>query len=669
MTAHILLVDDDPVQRKILHRCLSADNYKISEAEDGIKAWELVQKQPPDLIISDWNMPGMNGLELCRAVRQFAPSSYSYVMLLTARDDTTSLQEGLETGADEFLTKPIHGADLRVRVKAGLRQFQDRCTLHAVNAQLATLVTTDPLTGVGNRRALDARLEQLIAQTEMPLSILVVDCDHFKRVNDNHGHLIGDEVLVGCVNRLYESLRYQDQIFRYGGEEFVVILYNSDLERAGQVGEQLCAAVEAKPIETTKGSLPLTISIGVAMAMSDEKVAGLLARADDALYLAKRRGRNQAVLAEQRCILPGRMTEAPPNGFWGFYLFDPEGQISEFADALQGYCASKVLDEVTLKSNEVCEFQDIEAIYQLLTRHIRPERLKHLRIRGAKSRRELDSPVACALQSTSIQQFLFEHDVRQLLEAQDRPSLYSVFQPIFHLGSSSCLGHEALLRGRSTDGSEVGAGRIFAYIENSKKIHEFDELARVVHLDRIGQLQPEGLIFLNLIPTTQEKTAEHILKLLNAIELIGRPLDQYVLEVTTAHQQSVEQLQTILKRYQKAGFILALDDLGASSVPLSGLIDLKPGYAKIDRSLIDHVDTDPSRQLLVKTLTDLAHSQDIKVIAEGIERQSELEICQILGVDYGQGFLLGRPNEAFCASSLKLMEPRTLQVSATVRGA
>jgi two-component system, cell cycle response regulator len=668
MTAHILLVDDDPVQRKILHRCLSADNYKISEAGDGIKAWELVQQQPPDLIISDWNMPGMNGLELCRAVRQFGPSCYSYVMLLTARDDTTSLQEGLETGADEFLTKPIQGADLRVRVQAGLRQFQDRCTLHAVNAQLATLVTTDPLTGVGNRRALDARLEQLIAQTGMPLSILVVDCDHFKRVNDNHGHLVGDEVLVGCVNRLYESLRYQDQLFRYGGEEFVVILYNSDLERAGQVGERLCAEMRSKPIETTKGNLPLTISIGVAMAMPDEKVACLLARADDALYLAKRGGRNQAVLADQRCILPGRMTEAPPNGFWGFYLFDPEGQISEFADALQGYCVLKVIDEVTLKSNEVCEFQDIEEVYQLLTRHVRPERLKHLRIRGAKSRRELESAVACALQSTSIQQFLFEHDVRQLLEAQDRPSLYSVFQPIFHLGNGSCLGHEALLRGRATDGSEVGAGRIFSYIENSKRIHEFDELARVVHLDRIGQLQPEGLIFLNLIPTTQEKTADHILKLLNAIELIGRPLDQYVLEVTTAHQQSVDQLQAILKRYQAAGFILALDDLGASSVPLSGLIDLKPGYAKIDRSLIDHVDIDPSRQLLVKTLTDLAHSQGIQVIGEGIERPEEMEFCQRLGVDYGQGFLLGRPSEVLSGSSLQLKGSRTLQVSATVRG-
>lgn len=669
MTAHILLVDDDPTQRKILRKCLSGDNYKISEAVDGLSAWELVKQQPPDLVISDWNMPGMTGVELCRALRQFAPSRYSYVMLLTARDDTTSLQEGLETGADEYLTKPIQGADLRVRVKAGLRQFYDRCTLHALNAQLASLVTTDPLTGIGNRRALDARLQHLITQTSMPLSILVVDCDHFKRVNDNHGHLIGDEVLVGCVNRLYESLRYQDQLFRYGGEEFVIILYNSDLEKAGQVGERLCAAMQAKPIETTKGNLPLTISIGIAMAMPEEKVAGLLARADDALYLAKRGGRNQAVLAEHRCRLPGRMTEAPPNGFWGFYLFDPEGQISELADALQVYCSLKVIDEVTLKSNEVCEFQDIEEIYHLLARHIHPERLKHIRIRGAKSRRELDSPVASALQSTSIEQFLFEHDVRQLLEAPDRPSLYSVFQPIFDLDDGTCLGHEALLRGRAMDGSEVGAGRIFAYIENSKKIHEFDELARVVHLDSISQLHPKGLIFLNLIPTTLEKTDEHISKLLNAIELVGRPIDQYVLEVTTAHQQSVEQLQAILKCYQKAGFVLALDDLGASSVPLSGLIDLEPGFAKIDRSLIDHVDTDLRRQLLVKTLTNLAHLQGIKVIAEGIERQAELEFCKKIGVDYAQGFLLGRPKEVPWASSMLLKESQTLQVSAKVHGA
>lgn len=253
MKARILLVDDDPLQRRVLRKWLSLDDYDLIEAQDGTSAWQEVRRQPPDLIISDWMMPGMDGLDLCRLLRSNPSTCHCYVILLTARDDSTSLVAGLETGADEFLTKPIDGTSLRARVKAGLRQYQHRSALQAANAHLESLALTDAL-------------KQLLLQSKV-----------------------------------------------------------------------------WAPLEPTNAT-----------------------------------------------------------------------------------------------------------------------------------------------------------------------HLSSVFQPIFSLKDGSCFGHEALIRGRAKNGTTVSAARVFEYIESTGFIHEFDELARIIHLDSIDQLQPHGYIFMNLIPSSPEQSAREI---------------------------------------------------------------------------------------------------------------------------------------------------------------
>lgn len=649
MKARILLVDDDPLQRRVLCKWLSLDDYDLIEAQDGTSAWQEVRRQPPDLIISDWMMPGMDGLDLCRLLRSNPSTCHCYVILLTARDDSTSLVAGLETGADEFLTKPIDGTSLRARVKAGLRQYQHRSTLQAANAQLESLALTDALTGAGNRRALDIALEALTQDGPgRSLSALVVDFDYFKKVNDTYGHMVGDEVLNGFVPRIRTHLRTGDQVFRYGGEEFVIVLPKTDAQHAGIIANRLCEAVRATPLQTSCGPIHLTVSIGAAQILpgDDQQGVALLASADKALYEAKKDGRDCVVVANQR-VGTGtpQLLNTASTQYWGYYLFDPEGRAHRLAQVLLAYHQLTVVDEVTLRSNQPCDLTHITQLHSFLSNQLSPERLKWMRIYAAQTPEAMNNPVACALRSVPLKQLLLQSEVWAPLEPTNATHLFSVFQPIFSLKDGSCFGHEALIRGRAKNGTTVSAARVFEYIESTGFIHEFDELARIIHLDSIDQLQPHGHIFMNLIPSSPEQSAREIPRLLNALALLDRPLNQFVLEVTTSHQQTVEQLHSSLRLYREAGFTLALDDLGASSVPLSSLIDLDPAFAKIDRSLIDHIDSDPDRQLLVRAITELAHSRSIQVIAEGIEREDEVIFCRNLGIELGQGFLLGCPNE------------------------
>ncbi len=656
MKAQILIVDDDPVQRKLLHKWLSLDDYQVIAAKDGTEAWHKALVDPPHLVISDWMMPGMTGLALCEKLRTTPKTSHCYIILLTARDDSDSLSVGLETGADEFLTKPIDGARLRARVKAGLRHYQERTTLLAANAQLESLAVTDPLTGTGNRRALGSALDSLLDcwTSKRPVSVLLIDCDHFKRINDLHGHHTGDEVLIGFAERMRAYLRDRNALFRYGGEEFVVLLDATHGEQAWQVANRLCAATRLAPIQTTGGPISLTISIGVAQAQFGDEPASVLVRADGALYQAKHSGRDRAVQAQPQ--EPNRvielMSENLPYG--GYFLFDPYYQkAQQLADLLPDHRQLTVIDTVALHSAAACDFSHLKLLFETLLTTLGPQRVKQLRIFATTGLPTAESPINAALRSLPLQQFLLHTEVCACLEAMDARHLYSVFQPIFSLKDDACLGHEMLIRARTVGGVELSAADIFEYIESTNRLAEFDELSRMVHLETVGRSKPDGLIFLNMVPGVPQVAAREVPRLVATIAQLGRPLSQYVLEVTTAQQQSVQTLEASLRLYQEAGFRIALDDLGASSVPLASLIDLEPAFAKLDRSLISRLDTDPSRQFLVQMLTELAHRRGTLVIAEGIERTEEIACCRKLGIDYAQGFLLGRPQEKPLQSALK----------------
>lgn len=284
----VLLAEDDPVSLRVLLRAMERLGHECQSATDGNAAWDLFCRSTPDVIISDWAMPGMDGLELCRNVRSGGPAAYTYFIFLTGHDDKQSFLEGMRAGADDYLMKPIDLEALEARMIAAARVM-------SLHHRLVEAARTDPLTGVGNRLRLRDDLEVLYARVERyghAYAAALCDVDHFKRYNDAHGHVAGDDVLIRVAQVISAQLRSGDAVYRYGGEELLVLLPEQTLGGAHTAMERLRAAVEA--------TTPVTVSVGVAtIARSDGPPwEAWIARADEALYRAKAEGRNRV------CVWP-----------------------------------------------------------------------------------------------------------------------------------------------------------------------------------------------------------------------------------------------------------------------------------------------------------------------------------------------------------------------------
>jgi diguanylate cyclase (GGDEF)-like protein len=289
----VLIADDDPVSRHRLQRRLAEWGYEPVVVTDGDRAWEALEApDPPELAVLDWMMPGLDGLEICRRLRRDERSSYTYVILLTGKSAKADLLAGLEAGADDYLTKPFDLQELAVRMRIGKR-------IVSMQHELRLRATRDPLTGALNRGAvcdvLGAALRRA-AETREPISTLLIDIDHFKHINDEHGHPAGDEVLREVVRRLGKELRAGDRIGRYGGEEFVVVLPGCDAGAALTVAERLRCAMAGERFAWASGSLAVTASFGVSTWNEGDSLESLLTRADQGLYEAKRSGRNRVAL-------------------------------------------------------------------------------------------------------------------------------------------------------------------------------------------------------------------------------------------------------------------------------------------------------------------------------------------------------------------------------------
>jgi diguanylate cyclase (GGDEF)-like protein len=299
----VLIAEDDPIFRRILKGWLEKWKYRVIVTADGTRAWEEMQaKDAPQLAIFDWVMPGIDGVELCRRIRLQECTPYRYLLLLTAKDDKQDVVTGLEAGADDYLTKPFHVDELHARIRAGKRilELQD-ALLHARDA-LQFQAAHDPLTGLYNRAAiLDALWRELQRgqRTSTPFGIMIADLDHFKRINDTHGHLVGDEVLRQIAGRFIASVRNYDFVGRYGGEEFLLILPGCNATDLVASAERLRRCVADAPIVTAAGGLTVTISLGLASLPHGkaQDCEALLRAADEALYRAKAEGRNRAATA------------------------------------------------------------------------------------------------------------------------------------------------------------------------------------------------------------------------------------------------------------------------------------------------------------------------------------------------------------------------------------
>ena len=298
----LLVVDDDPLMRQRLQSRLAAVGHEVMLASNGEAAWELLQRDPISLVITDWMMPVVDGPELIQRLRANPTGRYTYVILLTAKSDKDDIVDGLETGADDYLTKPFYPDELRARVRIGERILNLEARLQDSHQQLETLATYDSLTGLFNRRAIQTHAEaewNRAARDKTPLSLVLLDIDHFKSVNDQHGHLVGDQALRFIADVLNLRKRSYDWAGRWGGEELLLVLPDTDLDRAGAVAERVRARVAATPLPLPAGEhADLRVSLGVASAVPDSAAVldTLLHQADAALYRAKREGRDRVCL-------------------------------------------------------------------------------------------------------------------------------------------------------------------------------------------------------------------------------------------------------------------------------------------------------------------------------------------------------------------------------------
>jgi two-component system cell cycle response regulator len=293
----LLLVDDEPIQRKFLEVLLKSEGYAVETANDGEEALQKILSGTFHILITDWEMPGMDGKTLCRRVREANLPAYLYTLMLTGNTSEADVVAGLEAGADDYLRKPPNKPELLARLSAGKRVVQLERSLRAANEQIQKLSVTDPLCSIYNRRYLDDRLAQEIDRArryDRPLSLVLADLDLFKRVNDEHGHAIGDEVLRHFASVCLDSLRVNDWVARYGGEEFVVVLPETELAGAAVVAEKIRSCCATVPASTSAGHVSVTASFGVAQLSPDVQ---LLRAADAALYTSKREGRNRVTLA------------------------------------------------------------------------------------------------------------------------------------------------------------------------------------------------------------------------------------------------------------------------------------------------------------------------------------------------------------------------------------
>lgn len=298
----VLIAEDDPITRMMLGATLSSWGVETIQVGDGDEALKVMQSEdPPRLALLDWIMPGKDGPQVCKELRTGAPEPYIYTILLTSMDRKEDLITGLESGADDYLIKPYDPSELRVRLKAGERIVRLQAELISAREALRIQATRDSLTGLLNRRAMHDSFEEQLSRARRKsefVSVLLVDIDHFKRINDTYGHDAGDTVLVEVSQRMNNSIRKYDILSRHGGEEFLLLFPECNVEQGQAIAQKLREVVRGKSVSLDNGTtLQVTASMGLLTLVPGEEhtQSQLVNAADEALYEAKQTGRDRVV--------------------------------------------------------------------------------------------------------------------------------------------------------------------------------------------------------------------------------------------------------------------------------------------------------------------------------------------------------------------------------------
>ncbi len=312
----VLVVDDDPACLLLLERFLSKGGYDVMIAENGIQALRILLDKGAQIVVSDWMMPEMDGIELCREIRSNESVGFVYFIVVTAHAEKKRVLEAFQAGADDYLTKPLDREELLFRMRAGSRNVRLEADftrqsreIRKVNAEMAilnnklhTLATIDELSGLANRRRVMEKLQELWDISErykLPLSCITLDLDHFKRVNDAYGHDAGDALLKAFARLLNDAARATDVVSRIGGEEFLIITPNTDTSQAVVLAERIRAMMQSLRVDHRGDVLNATVSIG--LVQKGRHMAGpqaMLKEADVAMYNAKDGGRNRVCVAK-----------------------------------------------------------------------------------------------------------------------------------------------------------------------------------------------------------------------------------------------------------------------------------------------------------------------------------------------------------------------------------
>ena len=295
----ILIAEDSIVSRHLLEATLRKWGYEVMVACDGAQALELLEREDaPGLIILDWMMPGMTGVEVCRRIRERDGEPYTYILLLTSKSQKEDLIEGMEAGADDYITKPFDQNELQVRLRAGIRLVDLQSQLLKAREDLRDQATRDSLTRLWNRSSILGELGRELARLERerrPLGVVIVDLDHFKNINDTYGHVAGDAVLREAARRMQNGIRQYDCVGRYGGEEFLILFPGCTEQECFAQADRLRKQLAQTEMSVNDSALRVTASFGVTAARPGENCTqeALIRRADEALYLAKKSGRNR----------------------------------------------------------------------------------------------------------------------------------------------------------------------------------------------------------------------------------------------------------------------------------------------------------------------------------------------------------------------------------------